>query len=236
MLIEGNFIIMEIILIISILSIIIISILMNTSIKKLEKIALDEELNKISEKYPNNIEICKEILKKLKNEKVKIEENETSESTMYIAVQDKISIGNTHKSFTRIQTMAHECLHSIQDRKLLIANFIFSNIYLLFFVIMIILLIFKIIQDKMLFLNIFLIISFVYYVVKIYLENDAMIKAEYLAKEYIEEQKITTEEENEKLIKGFKELNKGCIKTTNCSIFINIMIKVIIFSALSLIF
>ena len=49
MLIEGNFIIMEIILIISILSIIIISILMNTSIKKLEKIALDEELNKISE-------------------------------------------------------------------------------------------------------------------------------------------------------------------------------------------
>ena len=227
---------MEIILIISILSIIIISILMNTSIKKLEKIALDEELNKISEKYPTNLEICKAILKKLKNEKVKIEENETSESTMYIVVQDKISIGNTHKSFTRIQTMAHECLHSIQDRKLLIANFIFSNIYLLFFVIMIILLIFKIIQDKMLFLNIFLIISFVYYVVKIYLENDAMIKAEYLAKEYIEEQKITTEEENEKLIKGFKELNKGCIKTTNCSIFINIMIKVIIFGALSLIF
>ena len=227
---------MEIILIISILSIIIISILMNTSVKKLEKIALDEELNKISEKYPNNIDICKTILKKLKNEKVKIEENETSESTMYIAVQDKISIGNTHKSFTRIQTMAHECLHSIQDRKLLIFNFIYSNIYLLYFLIMIILLIFKIIKDEMLFLNIFLIMSFVYYVVKIYLENDAMIKAEYLAKEYIEEQKITTSEENEKLIMGFQELNKGCIKATNCSIFINIMIKVIIFSALSLIF
>ena len=78
--------------------------------------------------------------------------------------------------------------------------------------------------------------SFVYYVVKIYLENDAMIKAEYLAREYIEEQKITTSEENEKLIMGFQELNKGCIKATNCSIFINIMIKVIIFSALSLIF
>lgn len=227
---------MEIILIISILSIIIISILMNTSIKKLEKIALDEELNKISEKYPSNLEICKIILKKLKNEKVKIEENETSESTMYIAVQDKISIGNTHKSFTRIQTMAHECLHSIQDRKLLIFNFIYSNIYLLYFLIMIILLTFKVIQNEMLFLNIFLIMSFVYYVVKIYLENDAMIKAEYLAKEYIEEQKITTSEENEKLIMGFQELNKGCIKATNCSIFINIMIKVIIFSALSLIF
>lgn len=227
---------MGIILIISILSIIIISILMNTSVKKLEKIALDEELNKISEKYPTNLEICKAILKKLKNEKVKIEENEASEATMYIAVQDKISIGNTHKSFTRIQTMVHECLHSIQDRKLLIFNFIYSNIYLLYFLIMIILLIFKIIKDEILFLNIFLIMSFVYYVVKIYLENDAMIKAEYLAKEYIEEQKITTKEENADLIKGFKELNKDCIKATNCSIFINIMIKVIIFSALSLIF
>lgn len=227
---------MEIILIISILSIIIIAILMNTSVKKLEKIALDEELNQISDKYPSNIEICKTILKKLKNEKVKIEENKALESTMYIAVQDKISIGNTHKSFTRIQTMAHECLHSIQDRKLLICNFIFSNIYLFYFVTMVILLVFKIIQNKMLFLNIFLIISFIYYVVKIYLENDAMIKAEYLAREYIEEQKITTSEENEKLIMGFQELNKGCIKATNCSIFINIMIKVIIFSALSLIF
>ena len=227
---------MEIILIISILSIIIISILMNTSVKKLEKIALDEQLNKISDKYPSNTEICKTILKKLKNEKVKIEENKASESTMYIAVQDKISIGNTHKSFTRIQTMAHECLHSIQDRKLLICNFIFSNIYLFYSFITVILLVFKIIQNKMLFLNIFLIISFIYYVVKIYLENDAMIKAEYLAKEYIEEQKITTKEENAKLITGFKELNKGCIKATNCNIFINIMIKVVIFSILSLIF
>ncbi len=227
---------MEIILIISILSIIIISILMNTSVKKLEKIALDEQLNQISDKYPSNTEICKTILKKLKNEKVKIEENKASESTMYIALQDKISIGNTHKSFTRIQTMAHECLHSIQERKLLICNFIFSNIYLFYFVIMVILLVFKIIQNKMLFLNIFLIISFIYYVVKIYLENDAMIKAEYLAKEYIEEQKITTKEENAKLITGFKELNKGCIKATNCNIFINIMIKVVIFSILSLIF
>ena len=227
---------MEIILIISILSIIIISILMNTSVKKLEKIALDEQLNQISDKYPSNTEICKTILRKLKNEKVKIEENKASESTMYIAVQDKISIGNTHKSFTRIQTMAHECLHSIQERKLLICNFIFSNIYLFYFVIMVILLVFKIIQNKMLFLNIFLIISFIYYVVKIYLENDAMIKAEYLAKEYIEEQKITTKEENAKLITGFKELNKGCIKATNCNIFINIMIKVVIFSILSLIF
>lgn len=221
---------------ISILSIIIITLIMNTNIKELKEIALNKELNQIATKYPDNIEICQEILKKLKNNTVKIEENKESETTMYIAIQNKIHIGNTHQSFTRIQTMAHECLHSIQDQKMLIFNFIYSNIYLLYYLIVIILIILKKVPDKMLFLNIFLILSFMYYVVKIYLENDAMIKAEYLAKEYIQEQNKSTEEENEKLVGGFKKLNKGCIKATNCKTFVDIMIKVVIFSALALIF
>ena len=101
---------------------------MSANIKEMKEIASNEELNKIAKKYPSNTEICKEILKKLNNTKVKIEENTNSESTLYIAITDKISIGNTHESYTRIQTMAHECLHSVQDRKLLIFNFIYSNL------------------------------------------------------------------------------------------------------------
>ena len=227
---------MEIILIISILTVIIISLLMGTSSKKIKEIALNIKLNKISEKYPDNKEICRYILKKIKNEVVKLEEKEDSDLTMYMAINNKIIIGNTHNSFTRIQTMAHECLHSIQDKRLLMFNFIYSNMYLLYFLIIIILKILKIIENDMLYLNIFLIISFIYYVVRIYLENDAMIKAEFLAKEYIEEQNISTKAEQDKLIDGFTNLNKECIKTTNCNIFIGIMIKVIIFSILSLIF
>ena len=88
----------------------------------------------------------------------------------------------------------------------------------------------------MLLANIFLILSFIYYVVKIYLENDAMIRAEYLAKEYMEEQKISTQEEIEKMVIGFKNINRQCIKGTNANIFIKIMIKLIIFSVLALIF
>ena len=94
----------------------------------------------------------------------------------------------------------------------------------------------KKVTDKMLLANIFLILSFIYYVVKIYLENDAMIKAEYLAKEYMEEQKISTQEEIEKMVIGFKNINRQCIKGTNANIFIKIMIKLIIFSVLALIF
>lgn len=225
-----------VIIVIAILAIITIKYLMKYNTKELEKIAMNEELNKIAEKYPNNKEICKKILKKLGNEKVKIEEDEKSETTLYISIQDKISIGNTHKSYTRIQTMAHECLHSIQDRKMLIFNFIYSNIYFLYFAIICILIIIKKLPNEMLYLNILLIMSFVYYVIRAFLENDAMIKAEYLAKQYMEEQNISSKEEIEKLEQGFQKLNKECIKGTNCSIFTNIMIKVVIFNILALIF
>lgn len=225
-----------IMIVISILAILTVSLMMKMNVKELEKIALDSELNEIADKYPSNIEICKTILKKLKNEKVEIEENLESESTIYIAISNKISIGNMHKSFTRIQTIAHECLHSIQDRKMLIFNFIYSNLYLLYFVITTILLILNKLPNEIFFTCILLILSFVYYVVRIFLENDAMIKAEYLAKEYMIEQEISSKEEIEKVVQGFKKINDGCIKGTNAQIFVNIMIKVTLFNALALIF
>lgn len=228
---------MELIIIITCLvSIALTYYLMKFNIKETENLAKNEELNNIANKYPSNIEVCKEILKKLNNENVKIEERPESESILYIAIQNKILIGNTHNSFTRIQTMAHEALHSIQDKKLLIFNFIYSNIYLLYFMIISILVILKKLPNTLLFSNILLISSFVYYVIRIYLENDAMIKAEYFAKKYIEDKKISTKEEINKIEEGFKKINKECIKATNLSLFVNIMIKVIIFNGLALIF
>ena len=225
-----------IIIIVAIIAIITIFFMMKTNVKELEKIALDKELNSIAEKFPDNTQICKSILKKLENERTQIEENQKSEATLYIAIQDKISIGNTHKSFTRIQTIAHECLHSIQDRKMLIFNFIYSNIYLLYFIITCILVILKKLDNTMMYSNIFLILSFIYYVVRVFLENDAMIKAQYIAREYMQEQAVATEEEVDKIFKGFQNLNKGLIKGTNCNLFTGIMIKLVIFNALALIF
>lgn len=225
-----------IIIIVAIIAIITIFFMMKTNVKELEKIALDKELNSIAEKFPDNTQICKSILKKLENERTQIEENQKSEATLYIAIQDKISIGNMHKSFTRIQTIAHECLHSIQDRKMLIFNFIYSNIYLLYFIITCILVILKKLDNTMMYSNIFLILSFIYYVVRGFLENDAMIKAQYIAKEYMQEQAVATEEEVNKIYEGFQNLNKGLIKDTNSRLFTGIMIKLVIFNALALIF
>lgn len=225
-----------IIIVIAVFAIIIVNSMMKMNVKELEKIALDSELNEITKKYPKNTEICKSILKKLGNETTKIEEDINSEATLYIAIQDKISIGNTHESFTRIQTMAHECLHSVQDKKMLIFNFIYSNIYFLYLIITSLLVVLKKLPNEMLFSNILLILSFIYYVVRVFLENDAMIKAEYIAKEYMEEQNISAKEEITKILNGFKRLNSGCIKGTNCSLFTKIMINVVIFNVLALIF
>lgn len=225
-----------IIIIIAIIAILIIYSMMKMNIKEMKKIALEPELNKIAQKYPKNVEIAKSILEMIENETTKIEENENSEATLYVAIQDKILIGNTHDSYTRIQTIAHECLHSIQDRKMLIFNFIYSNIYFIYFTIICILVIIKKLPNEMLYSNIFLILSFIYYVVRVFLENDAMIKAQYLAKEYMEKQECATKNEIEKVIHGFEQINKGCIKGTNYSLFAKIMIKLVIFNALALIF
>lgn len=204
--------------------------------KKLEHVGEDDELDELAKIYPSNIEMCKDYLKKLKNSKVKIKEDKEAKASLYIAVTDTISIANIQNSYTRIQTIAHECLHSIQSRKLLMFNFIFSNIYLIYFIVTCLLLIFNVLPCKMMFLVILLILSMIYYTVRIFLENDAMIKAKYLAKEYMEEKKISTPEEIEKLVAGFDKVNTEGIKCINYYLFMEIMIKLFVFTMLCLIF
>ena len=175
----------------SIISIFMLFFIFSVNMKKLKDMTNIKELDDISNKYPSNIEICKEYLKNLKNENVQIEENKDSDATVYIAVTNKISIGNLRNSYTRIQTIAHECLHSIQNRKILLFNFIFSNIYLLYFFVVLVLSVFGKLQNQMTYVAILAILGVIYLVVRMYLEDDAMIKARYLAKEYLEEKNIS---------------------------------------------
>ena len=224
---------MEFLVIAIIVLIVIISqkFLYGYDVKKIKEIAENKkELDELAKKYPSNIDLCKTYLKMLKNETVKIEENKESNASLYIAISNKITIANVRDSFTRIQTIAHECLHSIQDRKMLLFNFIYSNIYILFFIIICVLALFKILLYKLMFLTILIILGMVYYAVRAYLENDAMTKAKYLAKEYMEEAKITTKEETDKIIEGFDELNNIAIKATNYSLLLSVMVQIFVFS------
>ena len=206
------------------------------NMKKIKKIGEDKELDKLTQKYPENIEICKDYLKKLNNENVEVEEDINSNTTLYLVMSNKIFIANLKDSYTRIQTIAHECLHSIQSKKILWFNFIFSNIYLSYFFIICILAILKVLPNKMLFLSILIIFGFVFYAVRTYLENDAMIKARFLAKEYMQEKEISTQEEIDKIVKKYDELNDIGIKCTNFQLLSNVFLKVISVIVIFLIF
>lgn len=217
-----------VLLIIMILIYIVLRFMFDVNIKELKRIGEDRELDELTQKYPENIEMCKWYLKKLNNENVKIEEDKNSNATLYLVTSNKIFIANLKNSYTRIQTIAHECLHSIQSKKLLWFNFVFSNVYLIYFVVVCVLAIFKILPCKMLFLSILMLFGFVYYAVRTYLENDAMIKARFLAKEYMQEMKISDQKEIDRIVDKYDELNNAGIRITNFKFLSNVLIKNII--------
>ena len=206
-----------------------LKIVFSISFKQAKEIGKNKELDEKMKKYPQNRIICEYFLRKLKNNEVKIEESKESKSCMYIVVSNKIELGDIENTYTKIQTIAHECIHSIQDKKLLYFNFFFSNLYFIFsFIIIILQLIFNLHIKNFLLITLF-IMAFIYYIIRTYLENDAMIKARFLAKEYLEEVKISDENEIKKIIENYDELNKVGIKCVNYSLYLTTIIPIILF-------
>ena len=211
------------------------------NMKKIKKVGENKRLDELASRFPENEEICKTILKKLGNEKVKIKKNEDKENktSLYIAISDTIFIANIKNTFTRIQTIAHECLHSIQNRRMLMFNFYYSNIYLVYFALSIIFTISGVFKNYNLQVIILLLMSFVYYVVRAYLETDAMLKAKYVAenymKEYIKQNKVCTEKEVEEISEQYDKMNKLGIPAYNFILISNTIIKVIVYIILVII-
>ena len=83
-------------------------------------------------------------------------------------------------------------------------------------------------NDPMLYISIMITLSYIYYFVRSYLEDDAMIKARYLAKDFMEEVKISSEDEISSIIKSYDKLNDIGIKTVNYQLMLETLIKVII--------
>ena len=219
-------------ILILIIGIILLTICLNIKlkdIKKLKQISEDKELNNIVEKFPEDKQICKEILKQLENENVTIEEDNDSKTSLYLVMQNKILIGKIN-SFARIQTIAPECAHSVQNKVVLKSNYVISNINNLFFIILIILRLLKILNSEASFILIiaFIVMQVINYIIRSYLETEAMVKAEYVAKEYIEKSKITNETENKKITNGYREINKIGVKLYNYTLILKSVVKIII--------
>ncbi len=228
---------MEIIyfLILIILAIILFKIIFKINIKKMKGKKENKELEEITDKFPQNVEVAKTMLEMLDNNSVKIEEAKNTETSLYIAVTNKISIADMKKNYARIQTVAHECIHSCQDRRLLLFNFIFSNINIIYFIIISILTILKVISNQNLQIEILMLFTLIEFSVRSFLEIDAMTKAKYLAKEYMEKIKLCTEEEKNKLLKEYGNINKIGIPFVIDNLLTTALVRVLIYCIISII-
>lgn len=224
-----------VIIISSILLLIVLAYIIDLNIKKVKQIAENSELNKLANNFPQNLDICKAILQKLNNTKVNVKEDNESKTSLYIIVGNTITIANIKDSFTRVQTIAHECIHSVQSKKMLWFNFIFTNLYILYFLIISILTIFKIINNSMMYLVILLLLGTIHYFIRSMLETEAMIKARYVAKEYMLENEICSRTECERIVKEYDRLNDVGIKLVNYDILARDIIKIVIYSIICII-
>ena len=209
-------------------------------VKRLKQLSQDNTLNKITNVFPKNKEICEEILKKLKNKDVEIEElgeDSKSQTSLYLVMQNKIIIANIKDNFARIQTIAHECIHSIQNKQILKFNFIFSNISNLYFLIICILALLNLFSEQVwycLLISLILIQS-ISFIVRSHLETDAMTRAEYVAGDYINEKNLLNKDDEEKIINTYKEINNIGIKLYNYILISKKVLGVIVFLVLVII-
>lgn len=226
---------MEIIicLCICILTFLLLKYIFKINLKKAKELEENVKMQEITDRFPENIEIAKEMLKILGNKDVAIEEQKDTKTSLYIAVTNKILIADLKDNYGRIQTIAHECLHSVQDRTLLMFNFIFSNITILYFILSVILTICHVLKNTLLQAFILLILALIQFAVRGYLETDAMTKSKFLAKEYIEKKNLCTDEEVEKLMIEYDKINNMGIPFYLCRIITNSLVKISLYLIIS---
>ena len=151
--------------------------------KEVEPLKENKDLEILTNKLPENTQIAKEMLEILGNQTVKVEVSKNSKTSLYIAITNKISIADIKNNYARIQTIAHECLHSVQDRRLLLFNFIFSNIIILYWLTISILTAIHVITNIAIPVFVLLLMATIKLAIRGFLETDAIIKSKYLSKE-----------------------------------------------------
>lgn len=189
------------------LIIVLLKILLKINIKQAKELENNQKLQNITNKFPKNIEMAKEMLEILGNNNVKIEEANGRNTSLYVVVTNKIIIADLKDNYGRIGTIAHECLHSVQDRTLLMFNFIFSNFTIIYWMLSLVLILCNVFTNIIFHMFILLLLFYVQTIIRAYLEIDAMTKSKFLAKEYIESKKLCTEEEKGKLISQYEIIN-----------------------------
>ncbi len=207
-----------------------LKIVMKIKFKEIKELADKTDLDEITKNLPASEQMTKEMLERINNSNVKVEKtmDEKSGTSLYLVMSNTILLGNMENKYARVQTIAHECLHSIQSKTMLWFNFIYSNFYNLYFILSILFSIFGIYKNTVFHVFIILLLGFVQYVIRAYLETDAMTQAPYLAKDYLESTELT-KDNIDILIKSYNDINVRAIPMVNYYLLARILGKVILY-------
>lgn len=195
-----------------VITLILLKIFLNVDFKKLKKLNIESNgnLSDITDKISkiNQENMCKDILKELNCKDVKVNVAPEYNSCLYTIFNNTITIGKFKEEYMKPQTIAHECIHASQNKITLWANFIFTNIYLLFWIVISVLALLNKLPNTSVFIIAFIFASLIQYIIRYSLENEAMLKAKFIAKEYIEENKTLNKEEEQLLLNEYDRVNK----------------------------
>jgi len=143
-------------------------------------------------KIGDNEVIAKDVLKYLNNNTTEVEKNSDKnvKASFYNCNNDKIVIKDTEdlEDCSRIVHISHECVHSIQNKKLLKSHFIISNIQILYFLGIFIYFFYNRNMDvrfNLLIIQLFIFIATFF--MKIVLESDATYRAVNVSVGYLRE-------------------------------------------------
>jgi len=222
-------------LIISIVSILLIPIfkfVLKIDIKEVKKIAEDDKLDKLTSCLPDNIGVCKSLLKITNNNNVNVENSldQKSGTSLYIVLSNKILIANLKQSFVRFQTIAHECIHASQNKIIQIMHFIFANIYKMLFWVSIVLAVLNITKRNSINLIILFFIGILYFILKFILEKDAIINSKPLAIKYLKSTNKLDKENIKTIEEKYEIINNKGLKFIKFSSILDICLRVSIYS------
>lgn len=153
----------------------------------------------------DNISICKEMLKIVKNYHTRVEYNkdENSNLSYYNHSKDVIILKKSNCGSFRITQIAHECIHTLQNIKYLKANKFFSNLQLIYFVIALICIIMKR-GNEFTLISVQLLVMLGTLFAKVVIEGDATYRSVDLAEIFLTNN--VSEEEARKYIAEMRKL------------------------------
>ena len=154
-------------------------------------------LDNLISKLPDSSLLAKDILSELNNSKTKCIIDKDIKASYYVYLNDTMYLCDKQsekENYERLCVISHESVHSVQPKFLQNINFILSNLEIIAFVIFLILNFLKV-ERLYIYLG-YLVVAIISMIPRLILEFDAMIKAPKLAKQYLEKQKLKSEDIN----------------------------------------